>query len=412
MVIGQSSAHSAAMRAWGGGRTRTAAGLILFVGPVLLLVSACAAVGPVATLSEVPPPPAAAPRVLPPPAPPRSFTVVASGDVLLHGALWRQANQDAGGRGYDFGPMFASVRPVVTAADLAICHLETPLGEPNGPFSGYPIFNGPPQVATTLAEIGYDSCSTASNHSLDKGTTGVVRTLDVLDAAGLRHAGTARSQTEWASQTLLRVRGVVVGQLSYTFSFNGLRLPRDKPWLANPLDIDTILLDARRARIAGAEVVIVSLHFGTEYQHSPNGHQINVARRLLRSPDIDLILGHHAHVVQPIEKIGDKWVAYGLGNQVSNQVQAQNTRDGIMPRFTFTEVSAGVFKVTKAEVIPTHMWLNGPRRLLDIPAVLADPDTPASVRASCLASLRRTRSVVGQRGAYGDGLTLAGAERL
>jgi poly-gamma-glutamate synthesis protein (capsule biosynthesis protein) len=240
----------------------------------------------------------------------------------------------------------------------------------------------------------------------------VGRTLDVLDAAGIRHAGTARNQLEWASQTLLRVRGVVVGQLSYTFSFNGLRLPRDKPWLANPIEIATILHDARRARIAGAEVVIVSLHFGTEYQHSPNQYQLNVVRRLLRSPDIDLILGHHAHVVQPVEKIGDKWVAYGMGNQVANQVQAQNTRDGIMPRFTFTEVDPGVFRVTRAEVIPTHMWLNGPRRLLDIPAVLANPDTPVGIRASCLASLRRTRSVLGQRGAYDDGLILLGTDRL
>jgi poly-gamma-glutamate synthesis protein (capsule biosynthesis protein) len=403
------------MGSWAAGRTVIGARVVRFLCVclgLLLLVAACALPGSVPTVRAAPPPPSTAPQAPVPPPPPRSFTLIAAGDVLLHSTLWYQARSDARGTGYDFGPMFASVRPVVADADLAICHLETPLGEPNGPFSGYPIFNGPPQVATTLAEIGYDSCSTASNHSLDKGATGVARTLDVLDAAGIKHAGTARSEVERVSPTLVRTGGVTVGQLSYTFSFNGLRLPRDQPWLANPIDIDTILFDARLARIAGAEVVVVSLHFGTEYQHAPNAYQVDVVKRLLKSPDIDLVLGHHAHVVQPLEKIGEKWVAYGMGNQVANQVQAQNTRDGIMPRFTFSEVKPGVFRVTRAEVIPTHMWLNGPRRLLDIPRVLADPDTPRAVRDSCLASLRRTHAVVGQRGAFEDGLILLGADRL
>ena len=103
-----------------------------------------------------------------------------------------------GRTGYDFAPMFASVKPVVSAADLAICHMETPLGPADGPFSGYPSFSVPPQVATGLADLGYDSCSTASNHSLDQGEAGVARTLDALDAAGIRHAGTARSPAEAA----------------------------------------------------------------------------------------------------------------------------------------------------------------------------------------------------------------------
>jgi poly-gamma-glutamate synthesis protein (capsule biosynthesis protein) len=397
----------------GAGRTGATAALLAAV--LLVLAAACAparTVGPIPTASGAV---AAGPEQPPPSPSPRSFTLVASGDVLLHNALWAQAHSDAVALGrddYEFGPMFASVRPLVSAADLAICHLETPLGEPYGPFSGYPIFNGPPQVATTLADIGYDSCSTASNHSIDNGVTGVTRTLDVLDAAGLKHVGTARSPAEWASITLLRAREVIVGQLSYTFSFNGLRLPRDKPWLANPIDIDTILFDARRTKLAGAEVVVVSLHFGTEYSNSPNGYQTNVVRRLVDSPDIDLIIGHHAHVVQPLEKFGDKWVAYGLGNQVSSQSRL-GTRDGIMPRFTFTEVSPGLFQVTKVEVVPIHMWNSGSvRRLYDVPAVLTDPSSPDYLRSACEATLRRIQSVVGQRGAYDDGLILVGADLL
>jgi poly-gamma-glutamate capsule biosynthesis protein CapA/YwtB (metallophosphatase superfamily) len=345
---------------------------------------------------------------------PRVLTVLGSGDVLLHDALWTQAQRDAGDAGgYDFRPLFASVRPVVVAADLAICHLETPLGPPDGPFHNYPIFSVPPQVVPALADLGYDSCSTASNHALDQGEAGVVRTLDDLDAAGIHHAGTARSLVEAQTPTLLTVNRTVVAHLSYTWSFNGLLRPPGKEWLANLLDVDEILAQARLARVAGAEIVIVSTHFGTEYQHSADPYQTEVAHQLLASPDVDLVLGAHVHVVQPIERVGDKWVAYGMGNQVAWQNQAYDTRDGIMPRFTFTEVSPEVFKVTRAEVIPTHMWLDGaPARLYDINAALADPQTPAAIRASCEASLRRTRGIIDELGALENGLEFVGADRV
>jgi poly-gamma-glutamate capsule biosynthesis protein CapA/YwtB (metallophosphatase superfamily) len=387
-------------------------------GLASLLVLGVTACGPTRTpgaLSQIPPTPkaAAAPIDVFAPPPPRTFTVVGSGDVLLHDQLWTQASRDAaaqGRTGMDFGPIFASIKPVISAADLAICHMETPLATPEGPFRSYPMFNVPPQVTTALADLGYDSCSTASNHSLDYGIAGVLRTLDALDAVGIRHAGTARSEAEAISPTLLSANGVVVAHLSYTWSLNGMRRPADKPWIANLIDVDEILADARLARIAGAAVVIVSLHAGTEYQHAANSYQISLAKQLLASPDVDLILGAHVHVVQPLERIGDKWIAYGMGNQVAWQNQAYDTRDGIMPRFTFSEVSPGVFRVVKAEVIPTFMWLDGvPARLHDVSAVLASPDAPPAVRASCLASLRRTRNVIGQRGAFAQGLELVGA---
>jgi poly-gamma-glutamate capsule biosynthesis protein CapA/YwtB (metallophosphatase superfamily) len=384
-----------------------------FVALLLLAVAGSGPARPAGSLRRIasPAPAVAAPAASPPA--PRTFTIVGSGDVLLHELLWAQASHDAaaqGRTGYEFGPLFTSVKPVISGADLAICHLETPLGEPGGPFSGYPSFNVPPQVTTALADLGYDSCSTASNHSLDQGLRGVRRTLDALDAVGIRHAGTARSRTEWATPTLLSANGVVVGHLSYTWSFNGLKLPTSTPWLANPIDVNTILADARLARIAGADVVVVSIHAGTEYQHAADSYQISLAHKLLENPDVDLVLGAHVHVVQPLERIGDKWIAYGMGNQVAWQSQAQDTRDGIMPRFTFTEVSPGVFRVTKAEVIPIHMWLDGtPARLYDVSAVLASSSVPKAIRSSCEASLRRTQSVLGQRGAFEDGLILLGA---
>jgi poly-gamma-glutamate synthesis protein (capsule biosynthesis protein) len=344
-----------------------------------------------------------------PPWTPRTFTVIGSGDVLLHGKLWQQAQHDAAAAhesGYDFVPLLASVAPIVRAADLAVCHIESQFGPPTGPFTDYPLFSVPPQIAPALAITGYDTCSTASNHSLDDGAVGIERTLNALDAAGIHHAGTARSAAEANTTDLVRANGVTVAQLSYAFGFNGLSLPRDKPWLANLIDPARILADAHRAKQAGADVVIVSMHWGTEYSNDLNGQQLSLARTLLASPDIDLILGHHTHVVQPIERIGDKWVVYGMGNEVAYQNQSPYTQDGIMPRFTFTEVSPGVFRVTKAEVLPIHMWLGQTVRLYDTTSAIANPSLPAPIRLSCQDSRNRTIAILGRRGAYQAGLVV------
>jgi poly-gamma-glutamate capsule biosynthesis protein CapA/YwtB (metallophosphatase superfamily) len=345
------------------------------------------------------------------PASPRQFTVLGAGDILLHTQLWKVGRADAQAAhksGYYFDPIFASAKSDISGADLAICHMETPYGKSSGPFTSYPIFEVPPSIATTIHDIGYDSCSTASNHSLDGGEAGVDRTLDALDAAGVKHAGTARSAAEAARPVLLQANGVTVAQLSYAYGFNGLKRPADKPWLANLISVPKILADARRAKDAGASVVVVSLHFGTEYQHTPNAQQTSVARALLASPDVDLILGCHAHVVQPFQKINGKWVAYGMGNQIAAQSFSKPTMDGVMPRFTFTETSPGTFTVTKAEAIPTFDYLSGTAQLIDLPAAMAAH--PSSARmAQYRASWGRTAKVVTSMGAGRDGLIVDSA---
>ncbi|WP_212828477.1 CapA family protein [Catellatospora sp. TT07R-123] len=387
----------------------------VLVGVLVLALNTCGGPGAPPTPSghaPAPPPPSVQPgRALPQPEPapappspgfaPRTFTVVGSGDVLLHNGLWAQAQRDSPGGGYDFRPILAGVEPVVSAADLAICHLETPLGSPGGPFTGYPVFKVPPQIVPALRDTGYDACSTASNHSIDGGEAGVRRTLDALDRAGIAHAGMARSQAEQDTPTIVTVRGVRVGLLSYSFGFNGIRRPKGKEWLVNLLEPDRVRAAARRARQAGAEVVIVSVHWGTEYEHRPNSQQLDVARRLLADGSIDLILGHHAHVVQPFERIGDRWVAYGMGNHISYQGFSDDTRDGVISRFTFTEVEPGRFRVTRAEALPTYMRLNdGPARVLLVSAC------PAPLQRACRASADRSTRVLRSRGANPDQLTV------
>lgn len=333
----------------------------------------------------------------------RTVTIIGAGDVLLHSRVWHQAAADAaaaGGTGYDFRPMFAGVAARIAAADLAICHLETPLAPVGGPYSGYPQFSVPPQIATALRHSGFDTCSTASNHTLDTGERGVYRTLNVLDAAGLRHAGSYRSANEQKTPTLLNANGVAVAHLSYTFGFNGLRRPAGKAWIANLIDAEAILAEARRARSAGAAIVVVSLHWGTEYDHRATSAQVALARRLLASPDVDLILGHHSHVVQPFEEIHGKWVAYGVGNEIAYQSTAEPSRhEGVMPRFTFTELAPGHWKVTKVEAIATWIAVSPRVRIVDLAAAVADPATSAARRSAYLATLRRIAGYVGARGA-------------
>lgn len=362
--------------------------------------------------------PSAAPGPPSPAAPtrPRTLTVAAAGDLLVHEALTVQAAADAkaaGTAGHDFTRVLAPVAPVLRRADLAICHLEQPLAEPDGPFTGYPLFSAPPQLADAAAAAGFDTCSTASNHSLDTGMAGVARTLDNLERAGLAHAGTARSRREARRPTIVDVHGVPVAHLSFTFSFNGIPLPEGKPWAANHLDPDRVLAEARRARRAGAEIVIASLHWGTEYQVAADSGQLQLARDLLAGPEIDLIVGHHAHVVQPIEKIGRKWVAYGMGNLITRfpDGSPEQTQDAIIPTFTFRETAPGRWRVTGVEVVATWMAYYPAARVVNLPAALSNPDLGARRRDRYRAVFDRISGYVDRRGAVDDGLVMVAPGR-
>jgi hypothetical protein len=343
----------------------------------------------------------------------RAFTLVASGDVLPHDSVIRQARADARGDDYDFRPMLAGVRSVVSGADLAICHMETVYGK-KGDYRGYPAFTSPPQIARALAATGYDACSTASNHTLDDGADGIRRTLDALDTAGIRHHGSARTAAEAGTPGWLRAGGARVAQLAYTYGTNGYPLPQGRPWAVRLIDERRIVADARAARRAGADVVVVSMHWGTEWQTEPDADQLRLARALTASatagrPDIDLILGTHAHVPQAYEKVNGTWVIYGMGDQIAgpmvNYTGSHDPRgnQGSIGRFTFAPPArpGERWRVEKAEFVP--QWMDtGTGRVLNLPAEIArDPDR---------ADLRGTRDAIAEavlgRGAAQDGLIM------
>ncbi|MGW6918340.1 CapA family protein [Kitasatospora sp. NPDC054939] len=366
----------------------------------------------------VPPPvpPSTSPTTDASPSGPRAFTLIATGDVLPHSEIIRQAHEDAGRDGYDFAPMFAGVAPLIRDADIAICHMETVYGADGGPFTGYPSFKSPPQVARALKDAGYTSCDTASNHTLDDGPAGIRRTLDAMDAVGLAHTGSARDETEAGRPALMKAGGATVAQLAYTYGTNGIPLPAGRPWAVNLIDRDRILADAHAARTGGADVVVVSIHWGTEWQDAPNQQQLTLARDLSTGPDkgrsdIDLVLGTHAHVPQAYEKINDTWTVYGLGDQLAGHMftydGAEDPRGNwsSIARFTFAPPAAPGqrWTVAAAEFVPQVTDLGPPSRILDLrEAARRHPG-----RADYARALEHIRSVVLSRGAAAAGLTMA-----
>ena len=325
------------------------------------------------------------------------------GDLLWHDTVWLSAAEDhqrtGEGTRFDFDPMFAELRPLVAGADVALCHEEVPFAAPGGPLRSYPVFAAPPEIARWLGSMGYDACTTASNHALDQGFDGLVRTASLLDAAGVEHIGTFRNPAERRTPVILTTeQGVRVGVVAGTFGLNGFPLPDGREWSVSMWDAPNLLAQARAAREAGADIVVVHLHGGAEYDPLPTAEQSALVRRLVRSPDVDLVLGEHAHVVQPITKVAGKWVVYGMGNMVAQQeVTRPDTYRGIVVRFGFVERPDGSFRVARASYVPTgwNMWHPGaPIRIrrLDRPGV--DPVGRVAI-AEAVHGLGRTPGLTG-----------------
>src|SRR4051794_22569745 len=320
---------------------------------------------------------------------PVRLTVAASGDLLIHTPVAQRALALGGGRRYAFAPLFAPVRRVIAGADLALCHMETPLVP--GPVQGYPVFHTPPDLARSIGRVGWDACSTASNHSLDAAQYGIDSTLHALRRAGVKATGTARSARARRRTTMVRVRGVRVAFLSYTAVTNGQAVPH--PWSVNWASPGPILRDARRARRRGARIVIVNLHWGSEYVQSVTPPQRGLARRLTRSPAIDAIVGQHAHVVQPIRRVNGKPVVFGEGNLISNQSAAccpAASQDGIIALLDIRVDGDGA-RVESVRHVATYVRHPDYAVLPVARAIDAGWAEESALRASS----RRTRSVVG-----------------
>ncbi|MGK2955812.1 MAG: CapA family protein [Solirubrobacterales bacterium] len=301
---------------------------------------------------------------------PARFTVSASGDLLIHTSVWEDALAFGNGRRFDFDPMFRSVRRYIAGADLAICHVETPIT--TGPPSGYPIFSAPAALAAGIRKAGWRACDTASNHSLDQGQAGIRETSRLLNAQKVRHTGSAASRRAARRPVVLDAGPAKVGLVAYTDATNGIRRPHG--WSVNLLPAADparkkariVRRDVKRTLAAGADTVIVNVQWGDENSPVPNHSQRALARRIVKIDGVAAIAGQGPHVVQPIDRIGGKFVIFSSGNLLSNQSAAAGlptaTQDGMIALLGFAETARG-WKVKRVDYVPTLVEPNGHRIL-------------------------------------------------
>jgi hypothetical protein len=325
---------------------------------------------------------------------PVHFTVSASGDLLIHTALWERALALGGGH-YDFAPELQELKPYVADPSLGICHVETPMTP--APPTSYPIFNTPPALAQGIKATGWDVCDTASNHSLDQGQPGIDDTGKALAGEGIEHTGSFPSDKAQHRIVMLDVNGVKVAFLAYTTDTNGIPLPH--PWSVNIASAGRILDDAKRARNLGAEAVIVNVHWGgqivAEYQSDPSPGQLSLAKKLTASPLITAVVGQGPHAVQPIQRINDKFVVFSEGNLISNQSPAAglpaSSQDGMVVLLHCVTDGHGT-RVTGVRYVPVFVSQPDYTVLPVGPALGKGEGDPTLLRDS----YERTVSVVGK----------------
>lgn len=322
--------------------------------------------------------------------------VAVAGDILLHPELWAQAKQDGKGK-YDFDPLLAGIAPYLDQSDLALCNLETPVAAPNGPFGGYPMFNVPPQIIPALKNVGYDGCTTASNHSMDAGVAGVKRTVDALETAGMVSTGSYRSQAEAQRPLLVPVGSAKVAVIAGTYSLNGMK--EDELWRVDDIDKASLVSRAKAARAAGADLVLAAIHDGAEYSSAPTASQLALYRALAASGEFDFIYSHHTHSVLPIEKHQGTWIVYGLGNSVAKHATTTAlNKEGLTVKMQFVR-TGNTWKPGKLVWAP-HIMKPSPLRWCALPAAAS---APCTTEARDAASLKRTTDTVNSMNAKANG---------
>ena len=273
-----------------------------------------------------------------------------TGDGLIHGAIYKDAYRIGNGT-YDFTGMVEPLRKYVEKYDLRYYNQESMLGGTELGLYCYPLFNSPQEFGDAMVGLGFNMVSTANNHSLDMGETGIQKSLEYWNAQeGVINAGT---YTSWEDQQVLpvyEINGITYTFLSWTFSCNGFIQPAGKEYLVNlyPGREEEMLEQVRRADQI-SDVVIVAIHWGTEYVHEPNQEQREMAQRLADA-GADIIVGNHPHVIQPVEWIGDTIVFYAMGNMIAAQ-ETPAKQTGMIAGLTITKtVDHGETKVTVSNV--------------------------------------------------------------
>lgn len=300
------------------------------------------------------------------------IAMLVNGDLLFHEGLWNQyasANTAAtDGTAFDFTGLFEPMRKYIEASDIAVCEFETPIAQRGGPYSAYPIFNIPPEVADAAKNVGYHACTHASNHSWDQGADGIARLWDTLEQDGIAQTGSYKTEKDSYEPLVIDspTGGGKIGLVAGTVSLNA-QTP-DYDWRVDRLresgdpnhqaDIDKAVAKAKAAREQGADVVAMAMHSVQEYLDYADSWQQDEAHELADTGAFDVIYGAGCHCAQPIENYNGTWIIYGLGNAVTESANTADTivnNQGVTARIQFAGKKgvAGSWRVNRIDWVPS-----------------------------------------------------------
>ena len=305
------------------------------------------------------------------------ISMLVNGDLLFHPNLWKHfagANTAAtDGTAFDFTPLFETMKPYIQASDIAVCEFETPIAKRGGPYTGYPVFNVPPEVADAAASVGYTACTHATNHSWDQGADGIARLWDTLASKGIAQTGSYKTEEDSTKPLVIDspTGGGKLGLVTGTVSLNGLTADHD--WQVDRLreagdpqhqsDIDRAVAKAKAAREQGADVVAMAMHSVQEYIDYADSWQVSEAHELADTGAFDVIYGAGCHCAQPIENYNGTWIIYGLGNTVTVSAPASRivNNQGVTARIQFAgrKGVAGAWRVSRIDWVPTANMRQG-----------------------------------------------------
>lgn len=292
-----------------------------------------------------------------------SLSLVMAGDALLHTPVYTDAQKvdsSTGAITYNFAKMFAPIAPLIARYDLAFYNQETILGGTELGLSSYPSFNSPQEFGDTMLSLGFNLISLANNHTLDKGERGVRAMLaywhtkeaeSIARAMPITIAGSYASQEDRDKPRIYEKNGITYALLAYTYGTNGIPIPKGKEYLVNVYTKDMLIRDVKALRDK-VDLLLVSMHWGIEYDFAPSKEQREFAA-LLASLGVDIVIGNHPHVIQPIEKIGNTLVIYSHGNLISAQ-KGINKRVGML-----TSVRIHLFDTKKREALLARLGAEG-----------------------------------------------------
>lgn len=305
------------------------------------------------------------------------ISMLVNGDLLFHPNLWKHfagANTAAtDGTAFDFTPLFETMKPYIQASDIAVCEFETPIAKRGGPYTGYPVFNVPPEVADAVASVGYTACTHATNHSWDQGADGIARLWDTLASKGIAQTGSYKTEEDSTKPLVIDspTGGGKLGLVTGTVSLNGMTADHD--WQVDRLreagdpqhqsDIDRAVAKAKAAREQGADVVAMAMHSVQEYIDYADSWQVSEAHELADTGAFDVIYGAGCHCAQPIENYNGTWIIYGLGNTVTVSAPASRivNNQGVTARIQFAgrKGVAGAWRVSRIDWVPTANMRQG-----------------------------------------------------